>query len=243
MLIPKPSLEVAARAARPVLASPRHHDWHLGKFLRQVPCLIPREQRRRSAPPIEISEGSTVCVLNDKFAGGFDYSPRCQKTRQHVCGVHLRLPSRVKQDMGALSMFSLSRLAVYCSNLREPARHSDRGRTIASGAGRPAASADYRTLILRSVCSKAAIATITMQPDGRTVACRFPRRLVVPPSKSTKSAPPRGRQVSLMHSQPQAGGLVQSLLAALGRQGGLIRRDRSALRFRRHLPQLQLRQV
>jgi hypothetical protein len=79
-----------------LVAALRYSTRHLGKFLRQAPRLIPSEKRRSSvAPPIEVGEGPTACIRNDEFAGGFGNSPRCPKTRQHMCRVHFCRPSPV----------------------------------------------------------------------------------------------------------------------------------------------------
>jgi hypothetical protein len=77
------------------LAALRHDARRLRKFLRQAPRFVPCQQRRYVAPPVKVSQGSTVCVLYNEFAGGFGCTPGSRKTRQHTCGVHFCLLSNV----------------------------------------------------------------------------------------------------------------------------------------------------
>jgi hypothetical protein len=120
--------KIAARcsASRPRRRRDPYHKKarHLGKFLRQAPCLISCEKRGCSvAPPIEVGQGSTACVLDDEFAGGFNYSPGSWKTRQHTRRVHFCLPSinSVNRDMGFEHVFAVSallRIARLCGSQR-----------------------------------------------------------------------------------------------------------------------------
>ena len=107
----------------PLTFAPMRHDaGHLGKFLRRALGLIPREKRRCSvAPPIEVRQGSSTCVLDNEFAGGFGYQPRVPENPP----VFLRRPSAFRQmrqflssGCGALNRVRCLGIAVSCSGLR-----------------------------------------------------------------------------------------------------------------------------
>jgi hypothetical protein len=101
----------------------RHNAGHLGKLLRRALGLIPREKRRCSvAPPIEVRQGSSACVLDNEFAGGFGYQPRAPENPP----VFLRRPflpsvkciNFSRRGCGALNRVRCLGIAVSCSGLR-----------------------------------------------------------------------------------------------------------------------------
>ena len=133
------------RRASVCLAPLCHDARHLGKLLRQKPRLVPCEKSRCSvAPPIEVTEGSTACVLYNEFAGGFDYGPWCRKSRRHTCRFHfcLSAPRRFNRQMGALNPFSKCIVIIHTCRLCIQAGPAFRARSRTPGGGRWPVSKD-----------------------------------------------------------------------------------------------------